>query len=393
MIGNALFLAGAIVTPLPAGAQAATADVGVNLRTLGERAAVGDDALLLVVVTNHGPAPASDVVVELDLAEGLVAYPVEACEGGRHASCPLGGLQPAESREIRLTAGVAAAGALESRAVVRRTETDPNPANDQATTTTPADGRSCDRVGTPGGDDLVGSRRGAVVCGLAGDDLLVSGGGRERVLGGSGNDVVAGGALRDSLDGGEGTDVCARDLKAEAASRCERDAFGAADPLPLAAPSLETVGYGYHESLFRTAIGMRPLPVDGPRQVVMSSRGRGTGSTTSVDVVIPDGDRIVAPITGTVVAVVRYRLYCESLDWKVVIRPRARPDLRVLVLHMGRPSAQKGDEVTAGVSGIGRARSGDFPNAQKNRYFPAGYPHVHIEVERDRASPTPGCKI
>lgn len=140
-------------------------------------------------------------------------------------------------------------------------------------------------------------------------------------------------------------------------------------------------------------MSLRPLPLDGPRQFVMSSRGRGTGSTTAVDIVIPDGDRIVAPVTGTVVAVVRYRLYCGRLDWKLVIRPRARPDLRVLVLHLGRPSARKGDLVTAGITPIGRARSGDFPNAQKNDYFPAGYPHVHIEVERNRASPTPGCKV
>jgi hypothetical protein len=42
---------------------------------------------------------------------------------------------------------------------------------------------------------------------------------------------------------------------------------------------------------------------------------------------------------------------------------------------------------------MGRARPADWPDSQKDRYFPARYPHVHVEVERNGASPTPGCAI
>jgi hypothetical protein len=162
-----------------------------------------------------------------------------------------------------------------------------------------------------------------------------------------------------------------------------------ADRLPLVDLGSATVGYGYHQSLFRTAIGLRPFG----EHLVMSSRNRGTGSTTSVDVVLGSRARVRTPVTGTVVGVKRYLLDCERPDWKVVIRPDADPTLRVLILHLGRPGVGEGDSVTAGISRLGRASANDWPDSQTNRYFAERYPHVHVEVERDRASPTPGCAI
>jgi hypothetical protein len=67
--------------------------------------------------------------------------------------------------------------------------------------------------------------------------------------------------------------------------------------------------------------------------------------------------------------------------------------VRVLVLHLGRPGVKPGDILQAGVSRLGRARPNDWADSQANRYFPERYPHVHVEVERNRASPTPGCTI
>jgi hypothetical protein len=150
-----------------------------------------------------------------------------------------------------------------------------------------------------------------------------------------------------------------------------------------------TVGYGYHQSLFRTAIGLRPLL---PHRV-MASRGRGTGATTAVDIVVPPRRRVRSPVTGTVIAVERYLLYCRTRDWKVVLAPSSHPRLRVLVLHMARPNVREGDKVVAGSTALGRAARNDRPSAQVNRYFPDRHPHVHIEVERNRASPTPGCAV
>jgi hypothetical protein len=92
-----------------------------------------------------------------------------------------------------------------------------------------------------------------------------------------------------------------------------------------------------------------------------------------------------------VVAVRRYLLYCEEPDWKVVIRPDSRDNFRVLVLHLARPRVDEGDRVHAPTSVLGVAARNDAASAQVNRYFPDRYPHVHVEVERNRASPTPGC--
>jgi hypothetical protein len=134
---------------------------------------------------------------------------------------------------------------------------------------------------------------------------------------------------------------------------------------------------------------MRPLL---PHRV-MASRGRGTSASSAVDIVVPSRARIRAPVTGTVTAVKRYLLYCRTRDWKVVIAPMSHPRLRVLVLHMVRPAVHDGDEVVAGSTVIGRAARNDEPTAQANRYFPDRFPHIHVEVERDRASPTPGCAL
>ena len=204
------------------------------------------------------------------------------------------------------------------------------------------------------------------------------------MFGGGGRDTLGGGRGRDREEGGPGRDACTTSGRG-----CEIRPLATASSLPVFEVTPATVGYGYHQSLFGTAIGLRPYQ---PHRV-MASRGRGTGATTAVDIVVPSRARVRAPATGTVVAVERYLLYCRTRDWKVVVAPASHPRLRVLVLHMGRPAVRAGDEVVAGSTLLGRAARNDEPSAQVNRYFPARYPHVHVEVERRRASPTPGCDL
>jgi hypothetical protein len=67
--------------------------------------------------------------------------------------------------------------------------------------------------------------------------------------------------------------------------------------------------------------------------------------------------------------------------------------MRILVLHMETPYVREGQRVTALVSVLGITQANDMEDAQENRYFPDRYPHVHIEVERGGASPTPGCSL
>lgn len=386
-------LVAVLLPPAAASAQVVGADLRASARSDPSRAAVGDDARIVAGVENLGPEQATDVTLTLGLPKGLVAQAVEEapgqCSVDGEVVCIVGPLAPGASARVRILAGVTRRGPQVATAGVSAQQGDPDTTNNQATAEVSGSGESCGRVGTFEIDRLRAPRRGGVLCGLAGDDVLLGGPRGDHLLGGSGNDSLVGDAGRDRIEGSDGVDACAGDPGPGSVRGCEHDVFALAEALPLVEPSASTVGYGYHQSLFRTAIGLRPFGT----HVVMSSRGRGTGSTTAADVVVASRARVRAPVSGEVIGVKRYLLYCERPDWKVAIKPTSDPELRVLVLHMARPTVEDGDEVSAGISLLGRAPANDWPDSQTNRYFPDRYPHVHVEVERDRASPTPGCSL
>ncbi len=377
----------ALIGPIPSvDAGALEADVTVHLLGWTTPVPVPQEAALTATVTNLGPAEAPGIRLTVELPEALrpMAARDGACVVDPAVSCTLDTLPAGGTTEVHLTVAAVRPGSHQVRGAAIHAATDPDPANDTADIVVDASGRSCDSTGTAGPDALRVGGRGAVACGLRGDDVLVGGAGRQVLLGGSGRDSLGGGRGRDRLDGGTGRDACLPNGRG-----CEIRGFATASSLPLTEVSPGTIGYGFHQSLFGTAIGMRPhLP-----HRIMASRGRGTGATTAVDVVVPSRARIRSPVTGSVVAVRRYLLYCRDPDWKVVLAPRSHPRLRVLVLHMARPAVREGHEVLAGITPLGRAARNDLPSAQANRYFPDRYPHVHVEVENDRASPTPGCSL
>lgn len=384
-----VLLAAALHGPIPSAiAVAAATDLSVQLTGPDAVVAVPEEARLTVTVTNLGPVDASGVQLAVSLPGGLVPMAVHpgqwSCAMDPTVACGMDALAAGATAEVFVTGAAVRPGSLPASATVIHVSDDPDPANDTAQIEVEASGRPCDEVGTAGPDTLRARRRGSVACGLRGDDVMLGGDGRQVLFGGPGRDTLGGGRGRDRLDGGPERDACAAKSR-----RCEVRGFATASSLPLFETSTGTIGYGYHQSLFGTALGMRPLV---PHRV-MASRGRGTGPTTAVDVVVPSRGRILSPATGTVVAVERYLLYCRTRDWKVVLAPRSHPRLRVLVLHMARPAVRKGDGVLAGSTLLGRAGRNDPPSSQANRYFPDQYPHVHVEVERNGASPTPGCAL
>lgn len=375
--------------PIPsASAEETQADLSVQLAGPAAAVPVPNEAGLTATVSNLGPADASSVQLTLDVADGLEPMAIHqgpwSCAMDPAVVCDLATLPPGGVAAVEVSVAAVRPGSLPVTATVTQASTDPDPANDAAAILVDVSGRPCDAVGTAGPDTLQAKGRGNVACGLRGDDVILGGDGRQVLFGGSGQDALGGGRGHDRIDGGPGRDACAGDGR-----RCEVQDFAAARALPLYEIAAGTIGYGYHQSLFRTAVGMRPVA---PHRV-MASRGRGTGATTAVDVVVPPRSRIRSPVTGTVVAVERYLLYCRTRDWKVVLAPRSHPRLRVLVLHVARPAVRESDEVRAGSTLLGRAARNDQPSAQANRYFPDRYPHVHVEVERNRASPTPGCAL
>lgn len=282
----------------------------------------------------------------------------------------------------------------------------------------------CTIVGTGGDDVLVGGPGRDVLCGLGGDDILMAGPGndvlrggpgndlllgrrgRDLLEGGSGHDVLVGGPGRDRLFGGGGVDSCYRGERTGRSVSCEARALGEGAGLTAFLPARRPLGVLFHESLFRSAAPMRPAgrvqrndnpgkfhpppATDGPPYGVMGSRGRAAGATTAADVVVRAGTPIRAPVSGTVVVVRPYRLYCSHADVQVYIRPDAFPDLRVGIFHLREVPVRKGDRVVASVSKLGYAR--ELPGAaQEDAYVPGPYPHVHVEIERGRATPVPGC--
>jgi RTX calcium-binding nonapeptide repeat (4 copies) len=263
-------------------------------------------------------------------------------------------------------------------------------------------------IGTDHADVLLGSAAANVLEGSWGADTLIGGDGPDTLRGGGRPDTLVGQAGMDALLGGAGTDGCVQGVGRGRKADCERVAY--ADwkwhGLVLFSPHANTVGFGFHEALYRTARVLRPLGhlvlndnrrkyphppqrTDGPGYVVMGSRGRSTHPTTATDVVVPSLATMRAPVTGTVTQVAVYQLYCRSPDWKVKIRPDSHPDMLVMVLHMGRPYVRKGDRVIASFTPIGRSRRNDGPSAQENDYWPDRYPHLHIEIERKGAVKPP----
>ena len=166
-------------------------------------------------------------------------------------------------------------------------------------------------------------------------------------------------------------------------------------PVPLARgagvtlvePGRQVALVAYHQSLFGSAVALDPL---GGGWVVMDSRGRDTPATSAVDVVMDVGEPVLAPVTGRVVSVTPYRVYCDVPDVRIVLRPVQDRTRTVLVLHVREVRVSKGDRVEAGRTVLGLPRDLGYHD-QVDDYGAAGRPHVHLEIEGDGSSPLPGC--
>jgi len=180
-------------------------------------------------------------------------------------------------------------------------------------------------------------------------------------------------------------------------------AFARAGGVTLRVPAA-SASITYHESLFGSAAALRPLgtllrnanpafdpPPDGPGPgyIVMDSRDRPTAPTSgSADVVAAD-EPILAPVSGTVIRVTAYELYCGWDDVRVAIRPDEAPERTVQIFHLVHPQVRRGEHVLVSHTVLGRARL--FPFRSQTQDFGLSGRHVHLEIERDGSAPLPGC--
>jgi hypothetical protein len=190
----------------------------------------------------------------------------------------------------------------------------------------------------------------------------------------------------------------ASELASEAAPVGALPVFAVSRGLELRLVSPATVAVAFHEAARKGAVTLHPAGAcsvcrnrakftpaasswPGRSYIVMDSRGRSTPATSAVDVVLPPGTPVLAPVTGTVRNVKRYRLYRRYPDIRVAIAPAADPRRRVVVIHLRGVTLQRGDRVVASLTVLGRVRSFPF-QAQVDRYVRGSFPHVHLEVRR-----------
>jgi hypothetical protein len=172
------------------------------------------------------------------------------------------------------------------------------------------------------------------------------------------------------------------------------------DGLRLSLPHPQPTLVAFHEASLSEALALTPAgrlehsahPAyeedaagDGPVYHVLASRGRPRPPTSSVDVVVPRGASVVAPVSGTVVQARQYALYGSIRDWRVVIEAQDRPDLHVVMIHLHQPAVAPGDEVVAGRSPIGVARQLPLMS-QVDEVVGETLPHVHLEVKAATAA-------
>jgi murein DD-endopeptidase MepM/ murein hydrolase activator NlpD len=170
--------------------------------------------------------------------------------------------------------------------------------------------------------------------------------------------------------------------------------YATVGPLTLHHPSDRVEAIGFHQSGNDGALAQVALPTS-VRWFTQASRGRDTDPQGAADIVVEPGREIRSPVTGTVVRVGTYALYCDDVDELVIIEPDDRPGWQVKVLHIEGVTLVAGQRVQAGVTRLAdHARVLPFPSQVEDDTGQPAWPHVHVEVV-DPAIPDrpsgPGC--
>ncbi len=119
------------------------ADLGVTLEETMDPAVKGGALTYNIIVTNHGPDTANNVVLT-DLLDAGVTYVSDtaACTGAPALSCTLGIINAGSSQTVSVTVTANTIGQISNTASASATESDPNASNDSATETTVVSGNS-----------------------------------------------------------------------------------------------------------------------------------------------------------------------------------------------------------------------------------------------------------
>ena len=157
--------------------------------------------------------------------------------------------------------------------------------------------------------------------------------------------------------------------------------FGYAGDVAVRVPAALVELVGFHEASHPGAQSISLVVADLP-SMLLSSRGRGTPARSAADIVVPPGEPLRAPITGTVVAARRYVLYCEYQDSLVYIEPDGRPGWQVRLFHVQGELPLVGARVIAGETVVASGGANPLPFESQIDEFTAepSWPHTHLEV-------------
>jgi hypothetical protein len=131
------------------------------------------------------------------------------------------------------------------------------------------------------------------------------------------------------------------------------------------------------------APGWTPARWGDPYYWVEESRGRGTCSTSAVDVGAKYGCMAFSPVDGVVEIVESYNLYGCYHDQRLTIIPDDHPGMRLVILHL-EVDISPGKRVRAGETILGKVRalSRYFRSDVGRMYTGDEGNHVHLQVNR-----------
>jgi hypothetical protein len=114
-------------------------------------------------------------------------------------------------------------------------------------------------------------------------------------------------------------------------------------------------------------------------------RGRGTNNFTAADCSVPRNTTVLAPVTGVVTNVRKYKLYGRISDQRLEIKPDGGAKLRVVMIHIKLlKGVKKGTKVVGGKTPVAIVRNLKL-NSTIDRFVPAKrVDHVHLQVNTDK---------
>lgn len=114
-------------------------------------------------------------------------------------------------------------------------------------------------------------------------------------------------------------------------------------------------------------------------------RGRGTNNFTAADCSVPRNTTVLAPVTGVVTNVRKYKLYGRISDQRLEIKPDGGSKLRVVMIHIRLlKGMKKGKRVVGGKTPVAIVRNLKL-NSTIDRFVPKKrVDHVHLQVNTDK---------